>query len=75
MPTIRCRIRGLRCPTGGGTVIPRRWSPPIGGTFLMGSNDTRFPDDGEGPVRQVTVSEFAIACFAVSNLQSGDFFK
>ncbi|MGH6644012.1 MAG: SUMF1/EgtB/PvdO family nonheme iron enzyme, partial [Bradyrhizobium sp.] len=39
----------------------------------MGSEDTRFPDDGEGPVRQVTVSEFAIACFAVSNLQFGDF--
>ena len=57
------------------TVIPRRWSPPIGGTFLMGSDDRRFPDDGEGPVRQVTVSEFAIACFAVSNLQFGDFVR
>ena len=57
------------------TVIPRRWSPPIGGTFLMGSEDRRFPDDGEGPVRQVIVSEFAIACFAVSNLQFGDFVR
>lgn len=42
------------------TVIPRRWSPPIGGTFLIGSDDNRFPDDGEGPVREVTVSEFAL---------------
>ena len=41
----------------------------------MGSGDTRFPDDGEGPVRQVTVSEFSIACFAVSNLQFGDFVR
>ena len=57
------------------TVIPRRWSPPIGGTFLMGSDDNRFSDDGEGPVREVTVSEFAIACFTVSNLQFGDFVR
>jgi formylglycine-generating enzyme len=57
------------------TVVPRRWSPPIGGSFLMGSDNDRFPDDGEGPVRQVTVSEFAIACFAVSNLQFGDFIR
>ena len=37
----------------------------------MGSDDNRFPDDGEGPVREVTVSEVAIACFTVSNLQFG----
>jgi sulfatase modifying factor 1 len=59
----------------GRTPVARRWTPPIGGVFTMGSNDTRFPDDGEGPVRQVTVSEFAIACFAVSNLQFGDFVR
>jgi formylglycine-generating enzyme required for sulfatase activity len=41
----------------------------------MGSEDRRFPDDGEGPVRQVIVSEFGIACFAVSNLQFGDFVR
>lgn len=41
----------------------------------MGSNDERFPDDGEGPLRSVIVSEFAIACFAVSNLQFGDFVR
>ncbi|XIA63450.1 SUMF1/EgtB/PvdO family nonheme iron enzyme [Bradyrhizobium sp. TZ2] len=57
------------------TVIQRRWSPAIGGSFIMGSSDTRFPDDGEGPTRQVTVNEFAIACFAVSNLQFGDFVR
>src|SRR3954466_11162932 len=57
------------------TPVARRWSVPIGGAFMMGSNDGRFPDDGEGPVRQVTVSRFAIACFAVSNLQFGDFVR
>jgi formylglycine-generating enzyme len=57
------------------TAIARRWSPPIGGSFLMGSTDLRFPEDGEGPVRRVTVSAFAIACHAVSNLQFGDFVR
>ena len=57
------------------SVIPRRWSPVIGGTFLMGSNDGRFPEDGEGPVRPVTVSPFEIACHTVSNLQFGDFVR
>lgn len=41
----------------------------------MGSNNTRFPEDGEGPVRSVTLGEFAIACYAVSNLQFGDFVR
>jgi formylglycine-generating enzyme required for sulfatase activity len=55
--------------------IARRWSEPIGGVFMMGSTDSRFPDDGEGPVRRVTISPFAIACHAVSNLQFGDFVR
>jgi sulfatase modifying factor 1 len=57
------------------TPIARRWSPLIGGSFRMGSSDKRFPDDGEGPVRNVTVTMFAIACHAVSNLQFGDFVR
>ena len=55
--------------------VPRRWSRPVGGTFLMGSADRRFPEDGEGPVRSVTLSTFSIACHAVSNLQFGDFVR
>lgn len=55
--------------------IARRWSPLIGGAFLMGSADKRFPDDGEGPVREVTLSPFQIACHVVSNLQFGDFVR
>jgi formylglycine-generating enzyme len=57
------------------TAIPRRWSSLIGGTFVMGSADERFPHDGEGPVRPVTMSSFFIACYAVSNLQFGDFVR
>ncbi|MDP1909974.1 MAG: hypothetical protein Q8K85_16880, partial [Hyphomicrobium sp.] len=44
------------------TPIARRWSVPIGGPFTMGSDDRRFPADGEGPPRLITISEFAIAC-------------
>src|SRR6185369_9555692 len=57
------------------TPIVRRWSPLIGGSFRMGSNDQRFPDDGEGPVREVSLSFFAIACYAVSNLQFAEFVR
>ncbi len=57
------------------TPTRRRWSPAIGGTFVMGTDDKRFPEDGEGPLRRVTLSPFAIACYAVSNLQSGDFVR
>jgi len=57
------------------TAVARRWSPAIGGSFAMGSDSTRFPDDGEGPVRRVTVGRFEISCHAVSNLQFGDFVR
>jgi formylglycine-generating enzyme required for sulfatase activity len=57
------------------TEIRRRWSSSIGGSFLMGSADKRFPDDGEGPVREVALRSFSIACHAVSNLQFGDFVR
>jgi formylglycine-generating enzyme len=57
------------------TPIPRRWSPLISGAFVMGSDDRRFPEDGEGPPRPVMLSPFAIACHAVSNLQFGDFVR
>ena len=57
------------------TAIARRWSAPIGGGFTMGSEDRRFPADGEGPPRLITVGEFAIACHTVSNMQFGDFVR
>jgi formylglycine-generating enzyme required for sulfatase activity len=71
--------RAPAAPTGAfvpnATPIVRRWSPDISGTFVMGSDDRRFPEDGEGPPRRVTLSPFAIACYAVSNLQFGDFVR
>ncbi|MFC0105969.1 formylglycine-generating enzyme family protein [Kibdelosporangium aridum] len=39
-----------------------------GGSFLMGTDDAEgFPEDGEGPVREVTLASFWIDAFAVSN--------
>ena len=38
-----------------------------GGTFLMGSEDPEgFPEDGEGPVREVALDPFQIDRFAVT---------
>ena len=34
-----------------------------------------FPQDGEGPVRRVALSTFAIAAYAVTNAQFGDFVR
>ena len=45
-----------------------------GGTFLMGSNDADARlDDGEGPVRPVTVAAFAIGRTAVTNAEFATF--
>lgn len=41
----------------------------------MGSADTRFPEDGEGPIRTVTLDAFAIAAHTVTNAQFGDFVR
>ncbi|MFK5603951.1 formylglycine-generating enzyme family protein [Haloferax volcanii] len=41
-----------------------------GGTFVMGTDsDVGFPEDGEGPAREVTVSPFAIDKYAVTNAE------
>ncbi|MFC7614094.1 formylglycine-generating enzyme family protein [Actinokineospora soli] len=46
--------------------------PLPGGRFLMGSDDG-YPDDGEGPVREVSVRPFAIAATAVTTAQFAEF--
>ena len=47
-----------------------------GGTFWMGSEDPDVnPLDGEGPVREVTVSPFAIDAVTVSNARFATFVK
>jgi formylglycine-generating enzyme len=39
-----------------------------GGTFLMGADyDRGFPADGEGPIRPVSLSPFAIDTYPVTN--------
>ena len=45
-----------------------------GGPFRMGSESAEsFPTDGEGPVRQVTLSAFCISKYAVTNEQFAGF--
>ncbi|MGI8913483.1 MAG: formylglycine-generating enzyme family protein [Chloroflexota bacterium] len=45
-----------------------------GGPFLMGTDDKEgFPEDGEGPIRSVTVKPFLIDCRAVTNAQFSEF--
>jgi formylglycine-generating enzyme len=38
-----------------------------GGEFSMGSNEQRYPDDGESPSRAASVAGFRVAAHAVSN--------
>lgn len=40
-----------------------------GGTFEMGTDDAGFPEDGEGPVREVELDSFAIDKHAVTNAE------
>ena len=43
------------------------WLTLGGATYLMGSDETLYPSDGEGPVRPVTVAPFQLAPHAVTN--------
>lgn len=44
-----------------------------GGWFTMGANDGPYPQDGEGPQRQVFVDPFSISATAVSSEEFGQF--
>ncbi|MGL4611156.1 MAG: formylglycine-generating enzyme family protein [Trueperaceae bacterium] len=44
-----------------------------GGSFLMGSTDMTFPADGEGPIREVTVTPFWMDPYTVTNAQFAAF--
>ena len=47
-----------------------------GGSFRMGTDTTEgFPDDGEGPAREVSVSHFRISPHAVTNAEFSLFTK
>ena len=40
-----------------------------GAEFRMGTDDRRFPADGEGPIRDVTVDGFGISAVPVTNVE------
>ncbi len=47
-----------------------------GGSFLMGTDDDEgFPADGEGPVREITLSAFYIDATTVTNARFDEFVK
>ena len=60
-----------------GNPAPRSRTTPShlpGGSFLMGSNDPAgFPEDGEGPVRRVSLSAFRVGACAVTSAQFAAF--
>ncbi len=50
------------------------WSELDGGSFLMGNpRDDGYPQEGETPVHEVTLSAFSIAPYPVTNSQFADF--
>ncbi|WP_404205453.1 formylglycine-generating enzyme family protein [Streptomyces wuyuanensis] len=51
----------------------RGWRELPGGTFLMGCDDPPYPQDGEGPPREVAVGPFALAATAVTNAEFAAF--
>ena len=53
-------------PLGGLIELP-------GGAFKMGNQEDAYPADGEGPVREVTLSGFAISATAVTNAEFAEF--
>ncbi|SDE20348.1 Formylglycine-generating enzyme, required for sulfatase activity, contains SUMF1/FGE domain [Paenibacillus sp. UNCCL117] len=60
----------LKPESGGGGGSGSGMIGLAGGAFLMGTDDREgFPDDGEGPVREVTLSPFRIASCAVTNAE------
>ena len=65
---------GPLAPAVGRSPVDAGMVELAGGSFLMGTADEEgFPEDGEGPVREVTVSPFAVDRHAVTNARYADF--
>ena len=60
-------------PTGGRGGVASELLTLPGGRFRMGTDDDRFPADGEGPIREVEVGGFEIAPTAVTTAEFADF--
>ncbi len=62
-----------RGPDGEAATVPGVVTIPAG-TFAMGTDDPRgYPDDGEGPVHDVTLPAFGIGAHTVTNDQFATF--
>lgn len=71
-------IRPTRAPEGAGTVRSSMDGLVLldGGSFMMGSVDADVnPGDGEGPVREVTLSPFWIGRHTVTNTEFAEFVR
>jgi len=56
--------------------VARAWCEIPAGTFAMGNDGPdAVPGDGEGPVRSVALSEFAIGATTVTNAEFADFVR
>jgi formylglycine-generating enzyme required for sulfatase activity len=55
------------------TTIMTNWREIPAGSFLMGCENSPYPEDGEGPVRQVTLDAFSMAACAVTNAEFAAF--
>jgi formylglycine-generating enzyme len=65
---------GGRSPVGLGNQNGDGMIELPGGTFRMGTDDPDgFPEDREGPIREVTVARFAIAAHCVTNERFAEF--
>ncbi|HEY3683738.1 MAG TPA: formylglycine-generating enzyme family protein [Streptosporangiaceae bacterium] len=68
--------RGFAVPVRDPAEVVRRMVRVDGGAFRMGAADPdSFPDDGEGPVRTVTLRPYYIDAACVTNAQFATFAK
>ncbi|MHB1139244.1 MAG: formylglycine-generating enzyme family protein [Microthrixaceae bacterium] len=68
-PSDRGASTSVAAPSAASGPAPGRadWVSLPGGTFAMGSDEQKYPADGEGPIRQVTLRPFDLAAHAVTN--------
>ena len=61
-----------QAPADAGAVAIE-WVDLAGGTFRMGAKSSPHPEDGEGPVREVTLDPFALSPTTVTNAEFANF--